>query len=145
MLYAHPKVDSSSARIRFVGFGSSSLDLEVFSYVNESDYGAYLEVAEDLNLRIMEILARGGLRLAVPAQRTLVEPGSHPDPERAQQTEKQVQNWRENHQLYLPSFPEEVISQLRQSLEYPPNGTPTAADHQPGPANGLPPTGRPPS
>jgi MscS family membrane protein len=92
----------------------------------------------------MEILARGGLRLAVPARRTLVEPGSHPDPERAQQTEKQVQNWRENHQLYLPSFPEEVISQLRQSLEYPPGGAPTA-DHQPGPANGLPPTGRPPS
>jgi MscS family membrane protein len=27
MLYAHPKVDSASARIRFVGFGSSSLDL----------------------------------------------------------------------------------------------------------------------
>lgn len=40
-----------SARIRFVGFEESSLDLEVFSYVNESDYAAYLEVAEDLNLQ----------------------------------------------------------------------------------------------
>ena len=60
MLYAHPKVDSTSARIRFVGFGSSSLDLEVFSYVNVTDYGEYLEVAEDLNLRIMDIVAAAG-------------------------------------------------------------------------------------
>ena len=49
MLYAHPKVDSASARIRFVGFGRASLDLEVFSYVTVTDYGEYLEVAEDLN------------------------------------------------------------------------------------------------
>ena len=40
MLYAHPKVDSASARIRFVGFGRASLDLEVFSYVTVTDYGS---------------------------------------------------------------------------------------------------------
>jgi small-conductance mechanosensitive channel len=38
-------------------FGSSSLDLEVFSYVTVTDYGEYLEIAEDLNLRIMDIVA----------------------------------------------------------------------------------------
>src|SRR5262249_39660305 len=83
MLYSHPKVDPHPARIRFAEFGPSSLELDVFAYVRVTDYGEYLEVAEDLNLRIMEVLARGGLRLAVPAQRTLVEPGRHPDPERA--------------------------------------------------------------
>jgi MscS family membrane protein len=132
------------ARIRFAEFGPSSLDLDVFAYVTVTDSGEYLEIAEDLNLRIMDILGRGGLRLAVPAQRTLVEPGLNPDTERAQQTEKQVQHWRENHQLYLPSFPEEVIAQLRASLDYPPRGTP-AAGPQPAPAPDLPPTGHPPS
>jgi MscS family membrane protein len=144
MLYSHPRVDPDPARIRFAEFGPSSLELDVFAYVTVTDFGEYLEIAEDLNLRIMDILARGGLRLAVPAQRTLVEPDQHPDPERAQQTEKQVQSWRENHQLYLPSFPEEVIAQLRASLEYPPSGAP-AADRQPAPANHLPPNRRPPS
>jgi MscS family membrane protein len=144
MLYSQPKVDPASARIRFVEFGPSSLELDVFAYVTVTDSVVYLEIAEDLNLRIMEILTQGGLRLAVPAQRTLVEPGLHLHPERAQQTEKEVQYWRENHQLYLPSFPEEVIAQLRASLECPPNGAP-AADRQPAPANDLPPTGRPPS
>jgi MscS family membrane protein len=143
MLYSHPRVDPDAARIRFAEFAPSSLELDVFAYVTVTDFGEYLEIAEDLNLRIMEILARGGLRLAVPAQRTLVE-RLHPDPERAQQAEKQVQDWRENQQLYLPSFPAEVVSQLRAALEYPPRGAP-AADLRPAPANDLPPTGRPPS
>jgi MscS family membrane protein len=120
MLYSHPKVDPSPARIRFAEFGPSSLDLDVFAYVAATDYGEFLEIAEDLNLRIMEILAQGGMRLAMPAQRTLMESGSNPDQQRAQQTEKQVQEWKENHQLYLPSFPDELVNQLRESLEYPP-------------------------
>jgi MscS family membrane protein len=144
LLYSHPRVDPAAARIRFAELGPSSLDLDVFAYVTVTDFGEYLEIAEDLNLRILEILDRGGLRLAVPAQRTLVEPGLHPDPERARQTEEQVQDWRENHQLYLPSFPEEVVAQLRASLEYPPRGAP-AADRQAAPANDLPQSGRPPS
>ena len=76
MLYAHPKVDSASARIRFVGFGNSSLDLEVFSYVTVTDYGEYLEVAEDLNLRIMDIVAAAGSSFALPAQTTYLEAGA---------------------------------------------------------------------
>jgi MscS family membrane protein len=41
MLYAHPKVDPDSARIRFVGFGVYSLDLEIFAYANTQDYGEF--------------------------------------------------------------------------------------------------------
>ena len=140
MLYSHPKVDPEKASIRFAEFGPSSLELDVSAYVTVTDSAQYLEIAEDLNLRIMDILARGGLRLAVPAQRTLVEPGLHPDPERAQQAEKQVQYWRDHQQLYLPSFPEEVVSQLRESLDYPPNGAP-AVDRQAAPAKDRPPNG----
>src|SRR5262249_53268467 len=124
MLCSHPKVDPHPARIRLPEFGPSSLEPDVFAHVTGADFGGVLEIAEDLNLRIMEILARGGLRLAVPARRTLLEPGAHPDPERAQETEKQVQHWREHDQLYLPSFPEEVVAQLRGSLEYPQRGAP---------------------
>ena len=56
MLYAHPKVDPDPARIRFVGFGDSSLDLDIYAYVRTHDYNEYLEIAEDLNLRIMDIV-----------------------------------------------------------------------------------------
>jgi MscS family membrane protein len=60
VLYAHPKVNPDPARIRFVGFGAYSLDLDIFAYVDVTDYSEFLEVAEDLNLRIMDIVEQAG-------------------------------------------------------------------------------------
>jgi MscS family membrane protein len=128
MFYAHPKVDSASARIRFVGFGSSSLDLEVFSYVTVTDYGEYLEVAEDLNLHIMDLVAAAGTQLAVPAQTTYLEEGGRLDPDRVRAVEAQVQEWRERHELWLPRFPREKIAELDNTLPYPSDGSPTGTD-----------------
>jgi MscS family membrane protein len=125
MLYAHPKVDSTSARVRFVGMGSFSLDLEVFSYVHESDYGTYLEVAEDLNLRIMDIVAAAGSSFAFPSQTTYLERGQGPDPDRARSAEAKVREWRERHELCLPSFPHEKIAEVENTLDYPPAGSAT--------------------
>jgi MscS family membrane protein len=127
MLYAHPKVDSSSARIRFSRFGASSLDLEIFSYVNESDYGAFLEVSEDLNLRIMDIVAAAGSSFALPSQTMYVERGHGLDRERARAAEAKVQEWREQQDLCLPSFPREKIAQIENTLDYPPDGSATLA------------------
>ena len=113
MLYAHPKVDSASARIRFVGFGRASLDLEVFSYVTVTDYGEYLEVAEDLNLRLMDIVAAAGSSLVFPAQTTYVEQGRGRDPNRAQAAEAQVQEWRKQGELWLPRLPQQKSPRSR--------------------------------
>ena len=60
-LYGHPKVLPDPARVRFVGFGEYSLDLDVFAYIDTTDYGEYLEIAEDLSLRVMDIVAQAGI------------------------------------------------------------------------------------
>jgi MscS family membrane protein len=123
MLYAHPKVDSASARIRFVGFGRSSLDLDVFSYITVTDYDEYLEVAEDLNLRLMDIVAAAGSSLVFPAQTTYVEKGRGLDPNRAQEAEAQVQEWRKRGELWLPRLPRQKIAEIENTLEYPAGGS----------------------
>jgi MscS family membrane protein len=125
LLYAHPKVDSASARIRFVDFGSSSLDLEVFSYVTVTDYGEYLEVAEDLNLRMMDIVAAAGSSVAFPSQTTYVEQGSGLDPDRTRAAEARVQAWRARGELYLPRLPPEKIAEIDNTLPYPADGSAT--------------------
>jgi MscS family membrane protein len=124
MLYAHPKVNPDPARIRFLGFGAYSLDLEVFAYVEVTDYGEYLEIAEDLNLRVMDIVAAAGTGFAFPSQTTYVEKGTGTDPERARQAEAEVARWREQHRMFLPRFLPEEIQQLRGTLDYPPRGAP---------------------
>ena len=79
MLYAHPKVLPDPARIRFTEFGDFSLNLDVFAYVDVTDYGAFLEIAEDLNLRIMDIVSASGSRSAIPSQALYVPKGSPMD------------------------------------------------------------------
>jgi hypothetical protein len=68
MLIRHERVSPDPARVRLLGFGPSSLDVEIFAYVSVSDYDAYLGVREDLNLRIMEIVAASGTGFAFLSQ-----------------------------------------------------------------------------
>ena len=57
LLYEHPKVETTGARIRFIGYDDSSLTLEVFCYVLTRDNNEFLAIQEDLLLRIMDIVA----------------------------------------------------------------------------------------
>jgi MscS family membrane protein len=125
VLYGHPKVLPDLARIRFVGFGESSLDLDIFAYIDVTDYGESLEVAEDLNLRIMGVIAKAGSGFALP-QTLYMERSKGLDNERAREAEAEVTRWKEEQALYLPNFPLDKISSLRGSLDYPPVGSPDA-------------------
>ena len=124
MLYAHPKVLAEPLWVRFTGFGEASLSLDVFAYMGVINYYESLEVAEDLNLRIMDIIVEAGTELAVPLQYEMQ--WKPPDSERVRQVEARVQGWRDQEALYLPSFPPETIAKLKGSLDYPPAGSPPA-------------------
>ena len=123
-LYAHPRVLPDPARIRFVGFGEYALDLDVFAYIDTNDYGEYLEIAEDLNLRIMDIVKAAGTELAIPAQLEYQMDKLPLDEKGIRQAEARVQEWRAQRAMYLPKFPPETIAHLRGSLDYPPAGSP---------------------
>jgi MscS family membrane protein len=123
MLCAHPKVNPDPARIRFAGFGAYSLDLDIFAYVDVEDYGEFLEVAEDLNLRIMDIVEQAGSSFAFPSQTTYVETGAGLNAELARTAEAEVEKWREQSALYLPKSPQEEIAELNDTLDYPPKGS----------------------
>jgi MscS family membrane protein len=123
LLYSHPKINQEPARIRFVQFGECSLDLDVFAYIDTTDYGEYLEIAEDVNLRIMDVVKAAGTELAIPAQIEYKIDKEPLEETQIQETENRVQEWRAQRALYIPKFPPERISELRGSLNYPPEGS----------------------
>jgi MscS family membrane protein len=123
LLYSHPRVLEEDARVRFVGLGEYSLDLDVFAYMNTNVYSESLEISEDLTLQLMEIVNRAGAVFALSSQ-AYIEPGIARDAERATAAEGRVGEMRNRNELYLPSFPSETISELRGSLPYPPAGAP---------------------
>jgi len=124
MLYAHPKVLAEPLHVRFKGFGEYSLDIEVFAYIGVKVYDESLEVAEDLNLRIMDIVSASGSDFAFPSEVQYSLPGKPLDEERANAVSQQVKEWKAKRELYLPNFPAEKITAIKNSLEYPVEGSP---------------------
>jgi MscS family membrane protein len=124
MLYAHPKVSNDPARVRFVNFGDCSLDIDVFAYVRATDFSEYLGIAEDLNLRIMDIVAESGTGFAFPSNTTYLAKDEGTDSEKTRRAEETVRGWVERDELHLPGFPEERIEALAESIEYPKKGVP---------------------
>jgi MscS family membrane protein len=124
VLYAHPKVDPDPARVRFVGFGDYSLNIEVFAYVRAADYSEFLEISEDLLLRIMDVVDKSGTGFAFPSQTLYLARDSGLDREKSHNAEQQVEDWRRKQELQLPAFTAERIAALSGAIEYPPPGSP---------------------
>jgi MscS family membrane protein len=116
-------VESPSARIRLIGFGSSSLDLEIFAYVLETRYEIFLEIQEDLLLRLMDIIEASGSGFALPSQMTHVTKDNGLDAAKSQEAMSTVRRWREKGELPFPDFPPETISEINNKINYPPPGS----------------------
>src|SRR5262245_60490966 len=68
LLTGHPAVDREVLRARFFRLGPFSLDIEVLAYINASGWDAFLEVQQELLLRILEIVEQCGAVVAFPSQ-----------------------------------------------------------------------------
>jgi MscS family membrane protein len=123
LLYRHPGVDSRTARIRFVAFGPSSLDLEIFAYVLETAQEAFLAVQEDLLLRIMDLVEAAGSGFAFPSQTLYMAKDGGLDAEKGRKAADAVRQWREEDNLPFPDHRQARISQLEGTLDYPPEGS----------------------
>ena len=126
LLLAHPRVIDEPARVRFLGFGDFSLDVEIFAYVNTSEWSEFLAVREDLNLRIMKIIEKAGTDFALPSQTFYQTQDNGLDDERRQAAEKKVREWASAHMLPFPEFDAEYRKKITDTLDYPPEGSPRA-------------------
>lgn len=123
ILYAHPKVSPAPARVRFTEIGADSLNLEIFAYVLAKDFDEFLEVQEDLYLRMMDVVETSGTGFAFPSQTLYFARDQGLSKEKAKVAEEQVRKWREAGDMQIPSFNPDRIDNLQNSIAYPPEGS----------------------
>lgn len=123
MLYSHPRVDPDPARVRFLGFGASSVNIEIFAYVHAEDYSDYLEVQEDLHLRVADIVAASGTGFAFPSQTVYLAQDAGLSKDKTQAAEERIRAAREQGDLPLPRFDADRIRNLKDGIAYPPTGS----------------------
>ncbi len=95
LLLGHPRIASDSVRVRFVGFGASSLDIEIYSYLITRDRSEFLAIREELFLRLMELVEESGTGFAFPSQTLYFARDGGLDTGRTQTAMSQVRQWRE--------------------------------------------------
>jgi len=95
LLHQDPKVEDSSSRVRFLRFAEYALEVEIYAYILESEYNAYLATQEALLLQVMDTLEKAGAVLALPTQTTLVTQDSWIDPEKSKAIRAAVEKVRD--------------------------------------------------
>ena len=125
LLIQHPKVLPDPARARFVGYGSLSLDVEVFAYLATQDRNEFFAIQEDVMLCMKDIVEDAGCGVAFPSQTLYLTQSEDPDPELATVAAAEVACWRDENRLPFPDHDPDVRSKLADTLDYPPKGSGT--------------------
>jgi MscS family membrane protein len=63
-----PKVEAGAAPVRFTGVGKDSLDLEMSAYILTQDGNEFVQIQQDLYLRILDAVMVAGTTVALPPQ-----------------------------------------------------------------------------
>jgi len=131
LLLAHPMVTPEPSRVRFTGFGDCSLNVEVFAYVGTADMNEFLAVQEDINLRMMDVVAASGTGFAFPSQTLYFARDEGLDLEKSAAAAAEVEQWRATQKLPFPNFDVEFRKNRRDTLDYPPTGSSTGEQKNP--------------
>jgi MscS family membrane protein len=95
LLIGDPKAEDASARVHFVRFAEYALEVEIYCYILEPEYSAYLATQEQLFLKIMDIIEKAGAVVALPTQTTLVTQDSWVSPQKAKAAQAAVEKARD--------------------------------------------------
>lgn len=73
MLQAHVGIHPETVLVNFDSFGDSSLNIFLYFFTHTTNWEEFLQVKEDVNLKIMSILENEGVSVALPSTSVYIE------------------------------------------------------------------------
>ncbi len=74
MLQQHPQVSrKETLLVNFNNFGESTLDIFIYTFTNTAQWGQYLDIREDINIKIIKIVENNHSTFAFPSQSLYIE------------------------------------------------------------------------
>jgi MscS family membrane protein len=120
LLYSHPKVESTTVRVRLIDVAGAAPTVEILAYVLTQDFNEFAAVREDILLRIMDIVDNSGSGLALPAQTLYIGRDTGLAKDKAESAVHKIAELRDDKKLPFPDFHKEEISSFKGSIDYPP-------------------------
>jgi len=116
---AHPMVRQDTISIRLADIEAATAVVRLDAGILTRNYEEYLAVAEDLNLRIIEIVHQNGAIFSGPGQVLQIRDFQQAGEEKLQEVEAKLEVWRQGEGLPFPDLSEEEKRELKNTLEYP--------------------------
>ena len=126
MFHAHPRINSETVRVRFSGYGNSSLNITIRVYAMTREWNDFHAIREDVFLRVYDIITEAGTGFAFPSHTIYMGKDSGLDEETGKKAMERVQAWRRSGQLPFPRFSPAQLERIDDTLDYPPKGSPEA-------------------
>ncbi|MFD2043280.1 mechanosensitive ion channel family protein [Ornithinibacillus salinisoli] len=73
LLEQHPGIHQETIFVNLNQYKENGLEIFLYFFTNTTDWGEYLANREDINLKILDIIDREGVQIAVPSRRLYVD------------------------------------------------------------------------
>lgn len=73
MLIKHAEIHPETVVVNFEKFGDSSMDIIVYCFTNTTEWTQYMDVRQEVNIRILQILEQLEISIAFPTRSILLE------------------------------------------------------------------------
>ena len=126
LFHVHPRIDRNTVRVRFAGYGASSLDVEIRVYALTREWNDFYAIREDAFFRVNEIVRNSGTGFAFPSQTLYMSRDDGLDEDRGHAAMQEVASWRRSSQLPFHRLAAWRVGELAAALDYPLHRSPDA-------------------
>ena len=83
----NPKIEPKTWRVRLLRFAEYAYEVEIYVYILEREYSAFLAVQEEMILQLVDTVEHAGTTVALPSQSSIILEDHWNTPERAKAAE----------------------------------------------------------
>lgn len=119
VLLRHPMIEAEPVRVRLMGVGEYSININVMAYICCRDQEEFMAVQEDLLFAIIDQVGIVGAKIAHSTQYQLVDKADMPTNEQKAEALKSVEKWHEDQNFPFPDFNAEYKYEIKDTIIYP--------------------------
>jgi len=119
MLQGHPLINSNKIRVRFSGYGESSMNITIRVYAKTQEWDEFHAIREDILLRIYDVITEAGTGFAFSSHTIYMGKDNGLDEQAGKKAMEQVEDWRRSGQLPFPSPSPERLESINDTLDNP--------------------------
>ncbi|KOO13820.1 mechanosensitive ion channel [Vibrio xuii] len=119
LLLQHPMIEDEPVRVRLMGVGEYSININMMAYISCRDHEEFMAVQEDILFSMLAQVSSVGAKIAHSTQYQLFDKVSTDNQDEKRKAEQLVAQWHEEQAFPFPDFSYEYKYEIKDTIMYP--------------------------